>query len=268
MKMKLMMIICCLSFSLMASAQASGGQIRRVTPKRSGNASNRTVSSANAYPKTKTYTVKEQYEIGSSYYDKGNYQEAIKWYTKAAENGHRDAQSELGFMYLNGEGVPINKPVALKWLIKAGENGDAMAQQILGYMYRNGDGVYKSESESQKWFRKAAPTFYDLSRNMMKSGNQQSVNFFKDVIDMKVIPYNVLSMFHIGAMYYYGEGGLSVDYNKAFEYFSQAAKERNGPALYYVGLCYDNGYGVPQDKILAREYYKKSGFTSLPSRDF
>lgn len=29
MKMKLMMIICCLSFSLMASAQASGGQIRR-----------------------------------------------------------------------------------------------------------------------------------------------------------------------------------------------------------------------------------------------
>ena len=35
MKMKLMMSICCLSFSLMASAQASGGQIRRPVKKQS-----------------------------------------------------------------------------------------------------------------------------------------------------------------------------------------------------------------------------------------
>lgn len=37
MKMKLMMIICCLSFSLMASAQASGGQITRKKPKSTSN---------------------------------------------------------------------------------------------------------------------------------------------------------------------------------------------------------------------------------------
>lgn len=35
MKMKLMMLICCLSFSLMALAQASGGQIRRPVKKQS-----------------------------------------------------------------------------------------------------------------------------------------------------------------------------------------------------------------------------------------
>ena len=263
-----MMIICCLSFSLMASAQASGGQIRRVTPKKADNVTNRTVSSKKASPQVKTYTVKEQYEMGSSYYDKGNYQEAIKWYTKAAENGNSDAQSELGFMYMNGEGVPVNKSEGARWLIKAGQNGDAMAQRALGYMYKNGDGVYKSESESKKWFKEAAPKFYDLSKKLMKSVNKQCVNFFEEVADMGILPYNVWSMFHLGAIFYYGEGGYNIDYAKSFRYFKQAADKGNRQALYYVGLCYEYGRGVPKNMSKAKEYYSESCYTSVPSSDF
>ena len=267
MKLRLLIFLCFLSFTLMASAQASGGQIRRPV-KRQTKKPAPSRSSTSTYTATSTYTVEEQYEMGQSYYDKGNYQEAIKWYTKAAENGYPDAQSELGFMFLNGEGVAVNKTEAVKWLSKAGEKGDALAQHALGYMYKHGDGVIKSDSEAQRWFREAAPQFYELSRKMMKSGNQQCVKYFETVIDMDIKPYNVWSMFHLGAIYYYGEGGQSTDYYQSFRYFRLAADKGNHPAMYYLGLCFEYGRGIPQDLSRAQQYYRESGYNSLPSRDF
>lgn len=266
MKQRLLTLFCCLSFALMASSQASGGQITRPGKRQSGDPTSSTITPSRST--TRTYTVKEQYEKGSSYYDKGNYQEAIKWYTKAAKNGYTDAQSELGFMYLNGEGTPVNKTEAVKWLKLAGEKGDAMAQHALGYLYKNGDGVYKSESEANKWFKLAAPRFYQLSKDMMKLGNKQCVDFFHTVIDMNVTPYSVWSLFHLGAIYYYGDGGQSTDFSKAYEFFRSAVEKGNQPAMYYLGLCYEYGRGVPKDMIKAKDYYKKSGYEHVPSRDF
>ena len=34
-----------------------------------------------------------------------NYQESVKWYQKAAKQGHAKAQFNLGVMYANGKGV-------------------------------------------------------------------------------------------------------------------------------------------------------------------
>lgn len=42
-----------------------------------------------------------------------NYDEAMKWYRKAAEQGEAFAQSNLGFMYENGKGVPQNYDEAM-----------------------------------------------------------------------------------------------------------------------------------------------------------
>lgn len=269
MKIIFLTLFCCLSFSLMASAQASGGQIRR-PEKTQSNVANRSVSrtASPSRKAAKTYTAREMYEMGQSFYDKGDYKEAMSWYLKAAENGYSDAQSELGFMYMNGEGVPVNKSEGAKWLIKAGENGDAMAQRALGFMYKNGDGVYKSETESQKWFREVAPKIYDLSKKLMKTGNQQCVNFFEEVVDMGITPYNVWSLFHLGAIFYYGEGGQKTDFSKSFRYFRLAADKGNKPAKYYLGLCFEYGRGIPKDITRAKEYYKQSGYEHVPSRDF
>lgn len=280
MKTRIIVLLCCMSFSIMASAQASGGQIRRNVQRTTSKVNrsfspsrNRTTSKVNrsvspSINTSRTYTTREMFEMGNSFYDKGNYTEALNWYKKAAENGYSDAQSELGFMYLNGEGVTVNKPEAVKWLRKAGENGDALAQQAVGYMYKNGDGVPKNLSEAQKWFRMAAPKFYDLSKKLMNSGNKQCVDFFETLIDMDILPYNVFSIFHLGAIYYYGEGGQNTDFSKSFRYFTLAAEKDNKPAWYYLGLCYEYGRGTPKDMKKAKECYQKSGYSSLPRRDF
>ena len=66
--------------------------------------------------------------------------EAVAWYRKAAEQGHVDAQNNLG-MYATGEGVPQDNVEAVAWLRLAAEQGDARAQVALGAMYADGRGV-------------------------------------------------------------------------------------------------------------------------------
>ena len=53
-----------------------------------------------------------QYQLGRNYYlgdkivkDKKN---AVKWFTEAANQGHRDAQYLLGYCYETGQGVKKN----------------------------------------------------------------------------------------------------------------------------------------------------------------
>ena len=82
--------------------------------------------------------------------------EAVKWYYKAAEQGHVRAQFNLGWDYRHGCGVRQDYVEAVKWYRMAAEQGDADAQNNLGWMYDNGHGVSKNEPEAVKWYRKAA----------------------------------------------------------------------------------------------------------------
>jgi hypothetical protein len=91
-------------------------------------------------------------------------QHAIKWYTKAAEQGDARAQALLGFMYQEGRaGLPKGPEAdqhAIKWYTKAAEQGDAMVQSLLGCMYQHGRGGLPQGPEADqhaiKWYTKAA----------------------------------------------------------------------------------------------------------------
>ena len=80
-----------------------------------------------------------------------DYKQAVKWYTKAAEQGNADAQFNLANMYFNGQGVPQDYKQAVKWYTKAAEQGDADAQYNLGLMYANGQGVPQDNVYAHMW---------------------------------------------------------------------------------------------------------------------
>ncbi|MDB4452447.1 tetratricopeptide repeat protein [Akkermansiaceae bacterium] len=82
--------------------------------------------------------------------------EAVKWYRKAAEQGYAIAQNNLGLSYASGEGVTQDDVEAVKWYRKAAEQGDASAQYNLGWSYASGEGVTQDDVEAVKWYRKAA----------------------------------------------------------------------------------------------------------------
>ena len=54
--------------------------------------------------------------------------EAVKLYRRAARQGNRDAQYNLGLIYEEGRGVPENRRLSFRWYLKAAERGDVDAQ--------------------------------------------------------------------------------------------------------------------------------------------
>ena len=70
-----------------------------------------------------------------------------------AESGNIEAQFYVAYMYASGnEGVPENDKTAVKWWTKAAEQGGAKAQSNLGLMYANGEGVIQDNVYAHMWF--------------------------------------------------------------------------------------------------------------------
>ena len=73
-------------------------------------------------------------EEANSAYERGDYTIAERLLRPLAEQGHAGAQTMLGSMYGEGQGVPQDDQEALKWYRKAAEQGHAGAQVNLGVM--------------------------------------------------------------------------------------------------------------------------------------
>ena len=87
----------------------------------------------------------------------------------AAIQGDAHAQSDIGLMYQEGDGVLKDASEAIKWYRKAADQGNEGAQFNLGLMYKQGDGVAKDPSEAVKWFRKAADKGFGQSQVILGS---------------------------------------------------------------------------------------------------
>ena len=59
-------------------------------------------------------------------------------------------------MYHNGDGVSEDHVRAVEWWRKAANQGHAEAQSNLGVMYHKGDGISKDSVRAVEWWRKAA----------------------------------------------------------------------------------------------------------------
>jgi uncharacterized protein len=68
-----------------------------------------------------------------------------------ASRGNTRAQTELGFAYETGVGVPQNFDLAAQWYWRAANRGNPMAQYLLGLMYDKGRGVPLDTIVAQKW---------------------------------------------------------------------------------------------------------------------
>ena len=64
---------------------------------------------------------KSDFKRGYTAYEAGDYVEVVKWWRKAAEQGHAEAQNNLGWMYSLGKGVPQDDIEAEKWYSLAQE---------------------------------------------------------------------------------------------------------------------------------------------------
>lgn len=85
-----------------------------------------------------------------------DYNQAVSWYRKSAEQGDSGGQNNLGIMYENGLGVTQDYVQAVSWYRKAAGQGNASAQYRLGYMYELGYGVGKNLTTAVSYYQLAA----------------------------------------------------------------------------------------------------------------
>lgn len=100
------------------------------------------------------------YEIGLRFAEgKGvatNYDEAAKWYDRAAQAGVIPATFRLGTLYEKGLGVKKDADIARRYYTQAAERGHAKAMHNLAVLDADGGGRGANYKSAAQWFRKAA----------------------------------------------------------------------------------------------------------------
>ncbi len=215
-----------------------------------------------------TLSANEMYELGEdSYYGRNgkpqDYAEAVKWYLKAAEQEHVDAQNSLGYMYENGLGVTQDYKVSVGWYRKAAEKGDADAQFSLGNLYQSGQGVAQDYHEAVKWFLMSAENGdmeaqYELGE-LFESGLgtdkniEEAIEWYCKAADKGYVD----AQSKLGRLFLYGEG-ISTDYAEAMKWFLKAAGQDDAYAQNSLGHMFHHGKGVAQNLPQAMFWYKKA----------
>jgi localization factor PodJL len=100
------------------------------------------------------------YEIGVRYAEgKGvpaSYDDAAKWYDRAAQAGLVPAIFRLGTLYEKGLSVKKDIDIARRYYLQAAERGNAKAMHNLAVLDADGGGKGANYKSASLWFRKAA----------------------------------------------------------------------------------------------------------------
>ncbi|KAI9209356.1 Sel1 repeat protein [Polychytrium aggregatum] len=195
-----------------------------------------------------------QYQIGF-FYDIGDtdefpqsYEKAVEWYSKAAELGHPQAQSELGRCYAEALGVSQDDELALRWYRKAAEQDDVNAQVMVGVFNLKGRGMDRpSFDEAALWFQKAADNgdaeaqrrlaFLYLEGKGVAGDRLQAIQLF----ERAAANGDDIALVHLGDMV------LDESPLKSGDCYEKAASLGNRLAQYKLGLLYQSGRGREKD---------------------
>ncbi|WP_104752913.1 tetratricopeptide repeat protein [Helicobacter baculiformis] len=210
------------------------------------------------------FRITDQYlELAGKALSRADYQEAVKYYQKAAEKGSVRAYNSLGFMYKSGQGVQQNYQEAVKYYQKAGEMGDGGSYKALGDMYIEGHGVPKDYARASEYYRQAGKMgdggSYKALGDMYAEGHgvpkdyTKAFEYYQKAGEMG----DGGSYKALGDMYYDGQG-MQQDYQEAMEYYQRAGRMGNADGYAYLGNMYYDGKGTQTDYAKAFEYYKKA----------
>lgn len=100
--------------------------------------------------------VRAQHWMGLMLHNRGRYDEAINWYSRAVENGDAKSADRIAFFYERGIGRPKDLKKALAWHRKGAQLGDFQSQIAYAAALRSGEVLTRDERESFRWYARAA----------------------------------------------------------------------------------------------------------------
>lgn len=201
-------------------------------------------------------SVEELLKLSDQAYDKGNYEEAMRYCQEAAEYGNTDAFAYIGLLYLWGKGVKQDFEIALNWFQKVVDSGEVDGWFFEGVLYDD----MKEYEKAIRCFetvmeRDSELKHYELKYNAMlylavhyrygivkKQDYAIAFDLYKQAADNGVSQ----AMVELGELYMLGEG-VEKNLEEAIKWYRMAADNGNTDAMCVLSVLYYEGEDVDED---------------------
>ena len=175
-------------------------------------------------------------------------------------------QRILGFCYYYGTGAEVDEGKGHELLLSAAEAGDAEAQSEVGWQFLNGgDCVQQDYAKAEYWLKKAIAqgnhaAECNLGTMHMKRllGDASSITDAIDLLQRGVAGGASFGCLSLGCLYSGEFGGVERDLSRAYEWFRKGAEEGDDGCQNALGVMLENGEGVAADMAEALEWYRKA----------
>lgn len=145
----------------------------------------------------------------------------------AAEQGYSEAQTLLGQVLLDGQGVAIDQVQALDWFKAASQSDHPMAINMVGRCIENGWGITANPTEAAPWYKRAAEL--DLDWGM----------------------YNYANLLTRGT-------AIPLNRAEAFRLYHAAAAQGHAKSMNVIGRFVEEGWETTRDLELAADWYRRA----------
>lgn len=171
-----------------------------------------------------------------------------------AEKGDPQAQHNLAFQFERQK----KYDEAIKWYMRAAEQGYSISEMNLAQMYEKGMGVKQDFAEAKKWYRKSmerggGEALYRLASLNEKTGDYpEAIRLYRRGIKQD----DYRAMIALGEMFEQGRG-VKKDEAQAVQLYERAG-DRSGWAQFKLGIMYWQGQGVAKNEAKALQWWQKS----------
>ena len=97
-----------------------------------------------------------------------NLLKSVEWYRRASHAGDLEALTNLGIMYLNGDGVAQNFVEAVSAFRSAAQQQYPTGYFLMGHVYHNGLGVDQDLNQATTWYQRAAEEGHEQAQQRLQ----------------------------------------------------------------------------------------------------
>ena len=102
-------------------------------------------------------------ELIEKYWKTQQYEKCFSGYLALAKQEYPLAECQVGYFYLEGQGVEKDLEKALYWTEQAAIHGDWDGQFNLGWFYEEGTAVPADMEKARHWYKQAALQGHELA---------------------------------------------------------------------------------------------------------
>ncbi|UDL07000.1 SEL1-like repeat protein [Marinobacter sp. CA1] len=201
----------------------------------------------------------ELVQAGRVHYEAGRYEESYKQFSEAGSHDHAEALHYLGRHHDLGQGVNQNYALAADYYRRAHQLGFARSTNNLGYLYLQGRGVPKDPEKAITLFREAAEK--DVPQASYSLGivyeNRENYELARGHFKKAALEGHTAAQVMIGKYMVSGTGGPQ-NYQEGRRFTRMAAEKGDASAQYNMGLIHTNGWGVERNSQAAFQWYLKA----------